>query len=235
MAVENNRRLAQHLTPETPLLGRYKWAFRFLPPSDVVVDVGASTTPLQRVLHRKASAVIAVDTDKQALVELARSGLPVFLVEASAEALPIRTDSAGAVLMLDVLEHVADEEAAIREVHRILRPEGWLVLSVPHKGAFAFLDPQNLKARFDGRFTAATSHRHYSLGDLKRIFGQRFNIVRYHYGGLLLQPLLFAADNAVRKYLHRDWGWVLKRIGDLENTLSFGRFSYNVILLARKQ
>ena len=35
------------------------------------------------------------------------------------------------VALYDVLEHVEDDRAALRMLHRLVRPEGWLVLSVP--------------------------------------------------------------------------------------------------------
>lgn len=52
------------------------------------------------------------------------------------------------VSMLDVLEHVPDERNILAEVHRILAPDGLLVLTVPGHHAFSFMDPDNAKFRF---------------------------------------------------------------------------------------
>jgi SAM-dependent methyltransferase len=46
------------------------------------------------------------------------------------------------VTMWDVLEHVASPQAYLREIHRILRPGGCLVIKVP--------DPQSWEARLFG-------------------------------------------------------------------------------------
>ncbi len=35
------------------------------------------------------------------------------------------------ILFLEVLEHITDDRAALREIHRVLRPNGRLILSVP--------------------------------------------------------------------------------------------------------
>jgi ubiquinone/menaquinone biosynthesis C-methylase UbiE len=50
--------------------------------------------------------------------------------------------------LLDVLEHVPDERAMLVEVHRVLVPGGLLVLSVPARHIFSFLDPDNAKFLF---------------------------------------------------------------------------------------
>jgi SAM-dependent methyltransferase len=54
------------------------------------------------------------------------------------------------VSMLDVLEHVPDEAGLLAEVRRILAPGGLLVLTVPRRHVFSFLDPDNAKFRLPG-------------------------------------------------------------------------------------
>lgn len=61
---------------------------------------------------------------------------PVLLTRGRADHLPYRDHSLLWVVSLDLLEHVEDDEAALRECRRVLRNGGWLVLSVP---AFAWL------------------------------------------------------------------------------------------------
>jgi predicted SAM-dependent methyltransferase len=139
-----------------------------------------------------------------------------------------------AVLLLDVLEHITHEKSVLGEVWRVLVPGGVLILSVPHKGIFTFLDPQNLKARFTGSEGVAMKHRHYSMGDLMELLSPRFRILRKHYGGLFLYPITFAAENFVRRHFQQDWSRFFKKLGDLDYDISWGRMSYNVILVAEK-
>ena len=63
------------------------------------------------------------------------------------------------VSMLDVLEHTVDERATLVEVHRVLRPGGLLVLTVPARYVFSFLDPDNAKFRFPRLHRAVYSAR----------------------------------------------------------------------------
>ena len=50
--------------------------------------------------------------------------------------------------LLDVLEHCPDEDALLAQVRRVLRPGGVLVVTVPARHAFSWLDPDNVKFRF---------------------------------------------------------------------------------------
>lgn len=50
--------------------------------------------------------------------------------------------------LLDVLEHIADQKIVLGEVLRVLKPGGKLIVTVPGKHLFSFLDTGNFKFRF---------------------------------------------------------------------------------------
>ncbi len=52
-------------------------------------------------------------------------------VRADAVALPFESGGFDTVFLFDVLEHIEDHEAAAREIHRVLRPGGHCLISVP--------------------------------------------------------------------------------------------------------
>jgi len=53
------------------------------------------------------------------------------LICASADKLPLMSKAFDLVLALDVIEHIEDDNSVIREFNRVLRPGGWLVVTVP--------------------------------------------------------------------------------------------------------
>jgi len=82
--------------------------------------------------------IIAVDIDRQDLEELSsylkRHNVNTILpVRVNGDRLPICDASVDIVVSYEVLEHVQSESETLREIHRVLKPGGEVVLSVPNK------------------------------------------------------------------------------------------------------
>lgn len=76
-----------------------------------------------------------------------RAGLALAQI-GNRDPLPFATGSFASVSLLDVLEHVWDEEAVLGEVHRVLQPGGTVVLTVPRLHCLSMFDPDDVKFRF---------------------------------------------------------------------------------------
>jgi ubiquinone/menaquinone biosynthesis C-methylase UbiE len=109
-----------------------------LQPGDTVLDVGAGLGLLTLAAHERIGDgwVIAVDPSVGALEELLRlaeeagaSGI-MYLV-GDVEVLPLPDAAVDAVVLRSVLVHVADTGNAVRELARVLRPDGRLSLREP--------------------------------------------------------------------------------------------------------
>ena len=102
---------------------------RFATPQGLrVLDVGCGGGLLAEELARLGCLVTGIDPSRRSL-EAARahasaSGLEIDYVHGVAEALPADDGAFDAVVCCDVLEHVTDLGATIREVARVLRPGG---------------------------------------------------------------------------------------------------------------
>lgn len=113
------------------------------------LDFGAGTGELAAALAQGTNRrVTAVDAHPGYVAALrARLDIEVHQVRGS-EPLPLPDRAFASVSMLDVLEHVPDEAAALAQAYRVLRPGGRLVVTVPHRHVFSGLDPDNAKFRF---------------------------------------------------------------------------------------
>jgi O-antigen/teichoic acid export membrane protein/SAM-dependent methyltransferase len=223
----------QTVKQTSELTDRQKWAYAWLPQSGFVVDIGCSNSALIELIPNKSEYTIGIDTDINTLNAISQQGSKLQLMHAQAESLPLKTEFADAVLLLDVLEHTQDEKMVISEVHRILKPNGLFILSVPYKGLFSFLDPQNLSHRIKtGKKNLV--HKHYSNKDLRRLLFRLFEVENKHYGGLFLYPITFWASNFLKKHFSIDVSNFFRRLGDIDNDISWGKLSYNLIIKARK-
>jgi ubiquinone/menaquinone biosynthesis C-methylase UbiE len=100
---------------------------------DSVLDIGCGDGALLFAFREQgASTCIGVDLDRRmigsAAAEAARRDAAVRFLLADAERLPFRVDSFDLVTMITVLAFVARPQAALREVARVLKPGGRLVV-----------------------------------------------------------------------------------------------------------
>jgi dolichyl-phosphate beta-glucosyltransferase len=104
--------------------------------SGLTVDVGCGTGELVFALHELGQqTVVGVDLSRYALQHanskvLVREEAVSFL-QASAEALPLGAASASCLVSMDVIEHLDDDVAALREYARVVEPGGLLLVAVP--------------------------------------------------------------------------------------------------------
>jgi len=95
-----------------------------------VIDVGCGTgAVLDRLARDGNRPVFGTDLSPVSLQHAAAAGAPV--ARALAEALPFRSSVAAAVVSLDVVEHLDDDVAGLREYQRVVVPGGLVVVAVP--------------------------------------------------------------------------------------------------------
>ncbi len=99
-----------------------------------ILDMGCGTGLNERVL-RQFGAVTSADRSDEAL-EFTRSRGVGDLICCSAEQLPFARESYHVITALDVLEHIGDDNQALKELQRVLTPGGLLFITVP---AYGFL------------------------------------------------------------------------------------------------
>lgn len=102
------------------------------------LDAGCGSGVLSRCLRARGATVVAIDAS-EAMIARAREasdahGIDYRLV-GSIERLDETDESFDGVLCSSVLEYVGDPLATVREFHRVLRPGGTLLLTVPNRAS----------------------------------------------------------------------------------------------------
>lgn len=227
-------------------MARWGRALQLLPPGGRVLDLGCAFGFATRLLARSHEAY-GVDASPRFIARARRAAPHIPFLLAPAEHVPYPDGFFDAVLILDVLEHVAREDVVIAEAARLLRPGGTLIVSVPHKGLFRWLDSLNVWDFFAGGGSHPSDevipggypyHRHYSEEDVRRLLEPRFRVERVQLTGLGLVEVLNLAILALCKGLLR-MNWLYDRLAYAyygayiaEDSLRCGRWSYHLLLQA---
>ena len=103
---------------------------------DVLVDVGCGSGGVLEFCQRYAGQIVALDIEAEALSAVRSRGefktaSNISFISASAERLPIGTDTATKVLCLEVLEHVDNPQSVVDELFRIGKAGCVYLISVP--------------------------------------------------------------------------------------------------------
>jgi SAM-dependent methyltransferase len=223
-----------------------------------LLDVGCNAGQLLAwARDRRPGLRLAGVEVNRAAVQRAHSLVPEAEVHArGAESLPFGDGEFDWVTCIEVLEHVPVDlrPQAIREIHRVLKPGGVLLLQVPHSGAFAWLDPSNFRYRFPRLYGAVIRsgrrdrgmadrsegvvwHHHFSVDEIERLTADVFRMERVRHGGLFLMPLSDIArwpfyrmgkfDGALFRFLLGTAHWDLNQ--------DYGSLSYDVRCLLRRR
>jgi SAM-dependent methyltransferase len=100
-----------------------------LPENARVLDAGCGSGRTMVDLRRYGD-VVGIELSEDA-AELARSRGCGEVVGGRVEELPWEADTFDLITCLDVIEHTPDDRVALRELRRVAKPGGWLLVTVP--------------------------------------------------------------------------------------------------------
>ena len=117
--------------------GRVEFCADFLKASNKInnntklLDIGCGRGTLKYFLNTDV-VLYGVDISKKAILEAQKIYAKADVVDLNSEKLPYEENAIDIVTALDVIEHVFDPLFFLREIHRVLKPGGQLVLSTPN-------------------------------------------------------------------------------------------------------
>lgn len=153
-----------------------------LPPQAEILEIGCGTGGNLAMLAAFGH-LRAMEYDEQARSIAAALGVCPVSLGGLPEPVPFDDAAFDLVCMLDVLEHIKDDNASLARAGRLLKPSGRLLVTVP---AYAWL--------WSAHDEAHHHHRRYTagmLGKLARAAG--FTVSRLGYFNSLLFPLIAGA------------------------------------------
>lgn len=148
--MDNNLNILLNKTADIALRRRAKWIIKNLNPKNGqrILDLGCGDGFYLYLLSNLDLnlTLVGVDSDKNAL-NSAKKRLDqkkVKLVQADLmKKLPFSDDFFDGIVMSEVMEHLPDDIKCMKEVRRVLKKNGRLVLSIPHINYPFFWDPIN--------------------------------------------------------------------------------------------
>lgn len=111
----------------------------------VLIDVGCGTGGLWHVLSKYFSGYVGADAVKYA-------GFPEILsfckTELNAGRINLPDSAGDVVASVETIEHLENPRALVRELVRLAKPGGWVIITTPNQLSFSSLACLFLKGRF---------------------------------------------------------------------------------------
>lgn len=103
-----------------------------------VMDLGCGLGGLTRYVSRRFSIeqMYGVDVDAKRLERARSRGLTTFQIDLDRERVPLADSSVDLALSFGAFEHIAWYDNVLAEAVRLLKPDGWFLLSMPNLGSY---------------------------------------------------------------------------------------------------
>lgn len=145
-----------------------------------IMDIGCGTgMMLEEIKNKFSITAIGIDNSEEAVRFSKKRGLNIIL--SSAEKIEQNSESIDLIMALDLIEHIENDIASLKEFNRVLKKNGYVLLTVP---AFNCLTSAH---------DVINEHkRRYQLGELKnKVEEAGFKVIKIsYYNSLLFLPIL---------------------------------------------
>lgn len=112
----------------------YLWLINLLKPKpgEILVDISCGQGRLSFLAHKKGINSLGIDFSEDAIKKAKRQMRDVNLIIGDGEQLPLPNDYAENISHIGSLEHYIQPEAGMREISRILKPNGTACILLPN-------------------------------------------------------------------------------------------------------
>lgn len=141
------------------------------------LDIGSDNGVISLLLRQQGGSWASADLEDRTVRSI-RDLVQTDVHQIDGRRTPFADDEFDRVVIVDFLEHIPDDGTFVRELYRILKPGGLLVINVPHV-------KHSLLRRF--RFAIGqTDEKHghlrpgYTVESLRRLLDDRFTLEQHH-------------------------------------------------------
>lgn len=180
-----------HITYDSPsLYKRFFYTVRFSKvmsfvnagEKEKILDIGCGSGFYTKALIQKGAVVTATDIAKGYLKQtkkLVGKNKRLRLCVADVTNLPFKDNIFDKVLLTEVIEHLPDYKVALREIKRVLKTDGILVISTPSK-----FSPMNLAYELKRRIKHYSFNEHlheFTISEFRRTVNTYFQVERLEF------------------------------------------------------
>lgn len=110
-------------------------------PCDLILEIGSGLSPVMT----KADRIVYSELSFLGLRHLKRTHGKGWYVVADATRLPFKDGAFSHTVCSEVLEHIEDDQGAVDEMARVMRPEGRMVVTFPHRRFYYWNDDRYVR------------------------------------------------------------------------------------------
>lgn len=244
-----------------PLIkGRTKLAWQWIPHNtDTLLDAGCAYGLTTAIFAKEAKNVYGLDANPQFIAAAKEKYLGINFVVSQVEKTPFADSFFDVIILNEVLCYIQNEQQLFDEMFRILKIGGTLIISVPHKGLFSFMDTENyiyflkkylpwLYRLLYRLYTGKQPHpenlkylkrSHYSKNDLqallnKSLFKNYYEVEKIFRSGLLIGALQHNLALLLTPFLKEKLTSLLLRplssLSEIDYWIPYGALSYNLAI-----
>lgn len=131
----NEERYAQPWQPPPAEVARIQAILDLVGCHNRVLDIGCRDGSIGQLMCKRGNEVIGIDISETAVVLAREKGLNALRLDVEVEVLPFPEEFFDVVVAAELIEHLYDTDRFLEGIRRVLKKDGFLVLTTPNLGS----------------------------------------------------------------------------------------------------